>query len=247
MPEFTVKIDGDGVTPETVPIDDLLFTLAKFRDAIVAAAVDSGQSRDGIFLSVPKITPKCTLLTFHENEAAHVGTDRVARAIRFRDFSLIPGKSRKALRQLWARAGRREWTYALQNGAPEAVIDPAQGPPTDKYIKGTTSLLVYVIRVGGTVPTVLVRLPNNERRTFRVASPELAQQIGIYRRVVLFGRATWFRSTGKLADFKVTKVGAFTDKTANPAAAMEGLSAVMGHRWDGVEADEFLRQERSDD
>jgi hypothetical protein len=246
MLEFTVKIDGENVTPESVSIDDLLFTLSRFRDAIVAAAVDAGQAKQKVFLSLPKITRKCTLLTFHENEAAHAGTDKVSRAIRLRDFSIIPPISRRALKELWVRAGKRNWTYALQNGEPEALIDPVQGPPTDKYIKGKTSMLAYVIRVGGAEPRVLVRLPGGERRTFRVATPELAQQIRIYQKSVLSGDAKWFRGSRKLADFKVTRVGPFNEKTADPAAAMRALSDVMGHHWDGVDADVFLQEERTD-
>ena len=247
MLSFNVKIDGKNVSPETVSLDDLVFTLTKFRDAIVAAAVDSGQSQNDVFLSLPKITAKCCLLTFHENESAKAGTDKVARAIRQRDFSIIPQKSRTALKQLWARAGTRKWTYALQNESPEAVIDPAQGPPSDKYLKGATSIIAYVIRVGGTVPRVLVRLPTGERRTFRVESQELAKKITIYQRWVLVGQARWLISSHKLADFKVTGIGGFDAKTADPAAAMQSLSKVMGHRWEGIDADAYIQKERSDD
>jgi hypothetical protein len=150
---------------------------------------------------------------------------------------------------LWSKARNRQWTIALQNSEPEAVIDPQKGVPREQYFKGSTSIFAKVIRVGGNAPSVLVQLPNNERRTFVVSGKEVAQQLGgmLYQRVVLHGDARWLRGNRKLADFKVRKVGGYSDNTANPAETMKDLSRIMGHHWDGVNADEYLKEERYGD
>lgn len=246
---FNIKIDGENVSPETVPLEDLLATLSTMRDAIVATAVDSGHARKSVFLSLTGITKKCNLLTLVENEPARDGTARVMKAIRYRDMSLVPASARKAISRLYRKAGSKSWTIAVQNGEPEAVIDPKQGTPVERYLRGTTSLFVKVIRVGGEVPRVLVQFPNNERRTFSVVDMEVTKELGgkLYEHLVLHGDAKWMRGSRKLADFKVKRVGRYSSKTANPEQAIKGLSKIMGSRWDDINPDQYLLDERNGD
>lgn len=248
MQIFNLKIDGHNVSPETVKLGDLLDTLACVRKAIIASAVDSGKTKESVFLSLQNIQKKCNLLTIGENEEAHIGRIRVAKAIRHRDLSLVPQQARKELRHLWSKAATRSWTIAFQNSEPEATIDPLSGVPAEKYLKGNTSIFAYVVRVGGDFPTALVTLPTGKKLTVTMADPIIAKQLGerLYQHVVLNGVARWYRGTQKLAHFRVTSLGAYNDKRSDPSGAMAALAKIMGHHWQGVDADSYLSEERSE-
>ncbi len=249
MQSFNLKIDGDNVSPQTVDLGDLLDTLHNVRIAIIAAAVDEGQPRGSVFLSLQRIEKKCNLLTIGENEEARVGRIRVARAIRKRDMSLVPPESQEAIRKLWRKAAKQSWTIAFQDSEPEAIIDPAKGVPTEKYLRGKTSLFVYVLRAGGEDPTVQVKLATGQKVTFEVANSEIAVQLGerLYQYVVLKGDAKWLRGTQRIVQFKVTSIGHYNSRKASIKDTMAELSQIMGHHWKGVDADAYLREERSDD
>jgi hypothetical protein len=249
MNVFNIKIDGENVSPETVELGDLLDTLRSFRNAIIAAAVGAGQPRKEVFLSLSNIEKKCNLLTVGENSEAQAGRKQIAKAIRLRDLSIVPSVSRRELKHLWAKAASRAWTIAIQSSEAEAIINPAEGALVERYISGRTTIFAKVMRVGGAPPKVLVRLPDGERRTFQVLDKKVAEELGakLYQFAVLHGTARWFRGTQKLDTFKVTSVGSYNEKKASPADTMAALSRIMGHHWQGVDADAYLREERSND
>ena len=251
MPSFIIKIDGENVYPKTVELRHLLETLTRLRKAISAAAIDAGESPNDVFLSLTEISDKgSSLLTIDESDAASVGTSRVSQALRDGDLSLIPKPSRDELHKVWLRAKHNKWTISMHNSTPAAVIDPTRPFPATAQVRGSTSLFVYVIRAGGErSPHVLVRLPNGDKRTFSVNGKALASQLGskLYRRVVIHGDAKWFVSTRKLAEFKVTRLGSYDDQAADPGATLLSLSDAMGRHWQGVDPEEYLRDERSGD
>lgn len=251
MPSFTIKLDGRNVFPKTVDLKDLLGVLSSIRTAIEAAAIDAGESKKEVFLSLNDISDQgSALITIGESEAASVGTFRVSKALREDDLSLIPRKSRVEMRKVWTKARQKSWVIYMQNSSPtDAIIDPAKAFPAMAQIRGYTSLCALAMRVGGAKPRVLLKFPNGEKRTFDVAGEDLAKQIGarLYQQVVIHGEAKWFVSTKKLADFKVTKLGAFSQLESDPGTAIASLTDAIGRHWQGIDPEAYLREERSCD
>lgn len=250
MGSFHFKIDGDNVAPETVELGDLLSLLEDLRLAIFASAVAKGQKREDLSLYLTHIEKKCNQLTICESDSSVVGRLDVEAAIRHRDLSSIPRSGQKPLKRIWSRAVKRQWSFSFNGqGEVRAVIDPKLGMPRESVLREETTLYARILKPGGEDPTVQVQMSNGETRTFDCVDKTIAQQLGkkLYRTVALHGTASWYRGTQELKDFKVRKVGAYDDALANPAEAMRELSRIMGHHWKDVDADEYMREERSDD
>jgi hypothetical protein len=151
--------------------------------------------------------------------------------------------------KIWNKAKSRQWVIFMENKSPlRAIIDPAQEFPTTSIVRGKTSLFARVERVGGVKPRVLLVFPDGDRRTFDVSTRALAKQISgkLYERAVLIGEAKWFSTTRKLAEFRVTDIGSYDERTADPGAALRSLSDSIGKYWNGVDADEYIREERAE-
>lgn len=189
-------------------------------------------------------------LTLFESKAAAVGSRKIFSAIRNGDLSLLPGRARQSLRRLWGKTRQRNWNIHVLNSDPmPAIIDPENEPQTKLMIKGTTNIFVKIMRAGGAKPTVLVQFPSNERRTFPIANVELAQEIGnyLYRHAVLIGQAKWFPGKMQLADFRVTGLGRYREKTADPGKTLKDISPLLGQYWNDIDPESYLREERGND
>lgn len=115
-------------------------------------------------------------------------------------------------------------------------------------IEGETSLLAYIIRVGGeNPPTATIRV-DNARLTVPIVSQEVAEKLGpsLYRFVELHGKATWRASDWELTDFRILDVGPYREDKSNPRAALDELAAASDSIWDSIDPNEFVRELRED-
>ncbi len=246
---FRLVINGEGVTPATVPLEDLADILRALREAVLHAAVDAGESKSRVFLSLTKIEEGSDTLTITESQEASVGSGRILAAIHSRDLSGIPARSRQSIRKIWSKAQRRDWTIALNNGNQPAIIDPKNEFPTPRFMRGNTTLCAEILRIGGTRPRALLKLPDGTKRTFPIVSKAVAETLSpkLYRVVSLNGEAAWAVGTWKIAEFKIMSAGEFDERRADPVAAFDRMRQIAGGRWNKIDPDEYVRDQRSDD
>ena len=119
-----------------------------------------------------------------------------------------------------------------------AVIGPDTFSEVEKfaYIKGPSSILARIERVGGaTEMRCGVRLHEQARMVIcTVTSEELVRELGryIYQDVVLYGEATWLRRSFSLKNLVVTAVE--SPKTGSILSALKKIQSAGGEGWDVV-------------
>ncbi|MFP4106002.1 MAG: hypothetical protein ACLFVU_07920 [Phycisphaerae bacterium] len=118
-------------------------------------------------------------------------------------------------------------------------------------IRGQTSLLCRVVRVGGaTRPRCMVRIPGQNKAVYCSVSQKLARELGplLYREVVLEGEAVWVRDTRRVVEFDVRQV--VGRRGGKFSQARQSLRRAGADRWDTLPDCELLfskDQEGEDD
>ena len=247
--EIHMAIEGEGVKPETVSLTDLIFVLRRISTAVSATARDAGV--EDIQVSLVSIDHGSDRLTFKTDPSTYKYAARVIEAVIRRDPTKIPPIARQSLGDLWKKADQRSWKFSLQRGAGSgaiASIDPHFPLFDTPTVEGETSLLAYVIRVGGeNPPTAQIRV-QGAKLTVPVASQEVAEQLGpnLYRHVEVYGKATWRVSDWELTDFRILGVGSYAEKTSDPRGALDELAAASQGTWDEVDPAKFVKELRED-
>lgn len=247
--KIALTINGEGVSPETVPIADLIHILSQFSTALKATAESQGTLPRNINISLVDIRDGSDELTLHTDAKTHKHAQRIVDSLSSGDASGLPAKARNSLQNLWSRLNSRKWDVEVsRNGKSTAATirhdKPLFGSTTTA---GTTSVVAYIIRAGGDDPTVAIKLQTGERLTAAVESRDLAQSLGklLYKNVELIGEAMWATADFKMLTFRVTEIGKYVQEQSDPAATLETLSRLSGGLWDEIDPDEYLSDMRS--
>ena len=115
-------------------------------------------------------------------------------------------------------------------------------------IRGRTSLIVSVIRVGGEDKrTATIRLSDGRKLTATVASQELAKQLGarLYQTIEVNGEAEWSSKDVVVLEFKIDGIGNYSESSSDPVEALTKLSELSDGFWDSVDPDAYIREARS--
>ncbi|RIK72993.1 MAG: hypothetical protein DCC68_25630 [Planctomycetota bacterium] len=249
---FNIEIQGDGVAPETVRVSDLFAVLRSFGIAIEATARASATDDVDADLFLVNVDRGSNVLTLKTDDAGYVAAVACATAIKNRDFTGLPSKARESLDAIWHTARKRQWSaVVIKNGSgmPEAAIRPDSELLSSSIIRGMTSLVANIDRVGGTnPPTAKLIFLNGDSLTVPVADVELSSRLGksLYHTVSVEGEASWDSRTWRLVDFKITEIGPYNED-ADILETLGGLAVAAAGRWDDIDPDEYIRQLRSDD
>jgi hypothetical protein len=250
-PEFKIKIDGHGVSPETVQWPDLREIIGGIYDAIIATARASGVPKDDIQFALVDVVESSDTLEFVTDTATHLACQPLILAVSNRDDSGISHEAREGLERSHRRLQKKSWTATIsRNGASNtrAIIRPESplfDPPKDA-LRGGTTLLVDVLRVGGIKPTAFVRIPSGEKLTAQVASKELAAALAahLYQTVQVHCVATWGITTGQIRAIRITGIGNYFPAKANPSGALKELRILSGGYWDTISPTDFINDIR---
>lgn len=251
MPEtFTVRIQGEGVAPETLRLHDLRGILAELELALIATADRAAENDEDLFIALTAISPGSGVLHFSVGPAIHAAARALASAIKDDDLGRIPAKARQHVQELWKKTAQRNWEICLDPkiGIPGAVISRRVPLSFPAVVRGATSLLAKVLRVGGSPhPKARIELSSGEKITVAIADEAIAARLAqsLYQTAVLHGRAEWLDDDWMLASFKVTGIGDFVPPKASIMDALDDLREISGGRWDSIDPDEYLRELRS--
>jgi hypothetical protein len=248
--KIRLTIEGEGVSPETVDLADVVEFLHDIRTAIHSTALSRGAHKSAIRLSLAKVNSGSLELLLTASDQAEAGYNALVLSVETGDSSLLPQQAVKSVLSMSKKATTRNWTIGLNGaGGRSAKIGPDSLPFTASFMEGRTSLLIHLIRVGGEgARTATVRLPSGDKLTADVSGEGLAKQLGerLYQDFEVVGDATWNSRTLKVVRFKIVDIGPYMESTSDPAAAITELSSSSGDIWHDVNPDEYVRDLRAD-
>lgn len=242
------KIDGKDVSPETVPLSDLLELLANFEQAIEITA-KGGDDFGKPSVSLVGIKEGSDTLTLRANDKALTAASKISKAISTRDCSLVPAAAEEHLRAIWRKAHSRQWSIGISNSTFSATILPADDLFTISRTKGTTSIAGRLLRVGGEKPpTAQVFRDDETRITVDLSGQAMAEELGqlLYKFVALEGEATWLVPSWDMEAFRATKILPATFANRDTTAVFKDLAVTSKSLWDDIDPDDFVRDQRED-
>ncbi len=242
-----LKIEGEGVTPRTLRLSDLIAFLEKVEKAIVSIikskVVDEDIKDEDIIISLIGIEESSVALKIDspDQEIFHKAYDEFTSSIVDRDFKRLPANAEKNIREIIKLARRRNWRveFYRDRNLPSAVITPQTELFTiEETWSGETTLYGQVERVGGREPKVRVRLIDGETITIDT-NIEIAKELGrkLYSEVALEGEAIW-NKLGQIVHFKINRIVPFEDKGV--LNAFKELQTIAGSFWEGVNPEEEI-------
>ena len=246
--QFELKLDGKGVSPETVDVDDLFVILSAYRTAIVAMSKSlNAELDDAVILSLVGVRSGSDRLSVSIPSAAKPSATQISRAVQTGDWSRCSPDVRANLTAITKQLAANGRTFALPlyRRRPALLTGttpiPQGSPPLT--LTGPTTLYGEVREAGGKEPHAELVLPNNQ--TVRVEGErDTIKKLGaaLFEPISLNGEATWDAVTGRITKFRVDSWSRF-----NSESLQEGLvelAAVAGNRWEGTEAVKYVRQLR---
>jgi hypothetical protein len=247
---FRVELSGNGLTPESVDVRVLCGILMKLESAVRSAA---GQSREVAeserLLSLTGVDAGSEKLSFTASAKAAQGLKKIGRAVKRGDFSKLPPDCHSDLHHVSKELAQRSWTFKLKGTSlPEAVIseaNPIPEPEAPPRRSGPRTLYGRLTRVGGDGHLRgILQLDNGENVSIAMSEDE-ARKLAprIYEEIGIEGEADWDVDTRKVHRITLTRVLAY-EKTDILTAFRELKEAAEG-RWDGVNAKEFVKAQRS--
>ena len=244
-----IKIEGEGVSRETVDIADLAEILTAVRAAIGDGAGKRQRTRKAI-VSLESVADGSLAISLKaEPRAAEVYT-RLIRAIGSDDpRGLSPSATRGADR-LSAKARAKHWRIGLSNGdGHSALILPDKPLFSSSTFTGQTALVITVIRVGGEDKrTAQIRMTDGKTLMATVTGRDLAEKLGalLYRTIEVAGEARWSAKDGVILSLSINGIGAYAEAASDPLAAMRELNKLAGGFWDSIDPDQYVGELRSE-
>jgi hypothetical protein len=248
-----IQIDIIGPRPNEVDIEDLSRILDELRRA-VTACLPAGVATDDDSLarvSLVEVVDGSDGLVMEVQSRAAASMATLSSALRRRRYADLPTAAHTALFRVNQLTAKRKWGVRIRPNdsvaveAVEVTTPDHVTPPTDRrVISGGTELLARCLRVGGaTVPRAELRLSNHKLLHVEV-SESVARELGkrLYDEIVLRGIAEWDATDGEIRAFKVEGVTAFRSVPVD--LAFKELAAAARGRWDGIDAESFVRAVR---
>jgi len=246
---FSLKIEGEKVSPETTPWKDLKEIVDNLEESVNAIASNYKGEK---FFSLVGLKPGSNSLNFALSRTSARCMSKITESIAENKYHLLPIKSHQNLIQLSKKAVVNNWKINfLENkllNIPPAVITPETLVPDiwEQRTSGTTTIICECLRVGGAEPRAQVRLSTGEIKYFEL-SRELAKKIAerLYEMICLEGEAVWVGDEWHLGDFKPKKLLPFQD--IDPVAAFEKLRHAANGNFDNIDVNEYVNSIRSEE
>lgn len=249
-----LKITGQDIKPENLPLKELVDVLSNFEDSIVATVLrdHSDLNRKDIVISLVNIHSGSIGLDILPQLPEYVlpAYREITQSFNSDDFSNLPHPAIESLRELTAFSRRRqvEITFSSQNGQRTelARITPTTLIAALPSFSGQTTLYGYVLRVGGEKPKVMLRLPDEQSfscETTKDIAKKLANNL--YSWVGLDGIAEWSADHLKLTRFTIHSITSYRDSSA--AEAFSDLSHAFAEYYQDIhDIEQYVADLRGD-
>ena len=252
-----VRIRGEGVSPESLPLRDLLEVLRFTLEAVEATAESEGADRDDVRLSLTAVAGGSACPHLSLSPAAARAAHRFTERLNPERFAELPPRARDRTRDLIEKVRRSGWESVEFAPGGAAVAAAAVRADTDYpdrlLLRGRTTVFGYNLRPGGEGRHrgTKLRLADGSVISAKVRSAKLAKALGalLYENVCLEGEATWDALTGKIVAFRADGLADYRPPRG-AAGAREALRAVAEASsgwWRDVDPDEFVNDLRAED
>lgn len=257
--EFILKIDGPDVSPRTVDIGDLADVLKAVRGAVVAIAASVDKAEPNVSFSLVNIGDGSDELTLHCSPLIVRSARILTKALSTGRVASLPPASHSHLRALWKVTFDNGWDSCsfIGNGSAIGrgdVLSSVELFPDAALYRGYTTLYGRCYRSGGEkYKTAQLRLLDGSSITIQLKTQDLAEAIGKrhFQTVGLSGEAEWSVDGNKLVSFRAECLTEYSDresdgKESTVIQSLEALAQAAGNRWDNVDPEEFVREQRRD-
>ncbi len=137
-------------------------------------------------------------------------------------FDLMSAKARMSLSCIANFVKKKDCVAEIQNSHHGVIakFDSSLSIPSQKKIKGKTTVIGEVVRVGGSLPKVRLRLASGKELSCDT-SESVARELGhrLYDTITCRGSAVWDYTSNEILSFKIETVGAFRKGKASEAFA----------------------------
>lgn len=248
-----IRLTGNGINPQSLKAREVAELIKSLEDALfyIVSAENKELNREEIYISLTEVKDESAGFGFSPNLKAVMVTGflLIANAISSNDYNGLPIKSIKGLKEILKISKKKNCNTEFKlNREVRAVLHPSSTIeiPASAYISGYTTIYPYIKKIGGTNPTIAMRINANDPFIYIEASEEHAKKLGerLYSIVGLTGFAKWARDTKELVDFKIEKILDYKDSTSE---TFEILRNELGSYWNALEdVDEYLMDEEND-
>ncbi len=234
---MALRLPG-GVTPERLPIHDLVEIISALESGLTAIAkqIIQGQSLPKDFLialsSVRESGSTEVAVSSPTHDLADMAAAKYSVAVSTGQVESLPEESRRSVDVLRHVAQKRGLDIELKrDDKVVAVIRPVLEEAPAAVATGGSSLFGVVEDVGGAKPRIVLRIPPDERVTCE-AGEDLCLAVAprLYSHVVLEGAATWEMRTGRLLTFRAERLAPYEDV---PTAEAFGVLRKVFEESDG--------------
>lgn len=247
---FELHIRGSNLSPDAVPVSDLVDILDSL-DKALRALLSHEQQRD-FRLSLVELEAGSTVLGFTANleQEARTAFGSIVDAVRDKRVHDLPGRVHRFIDSATEFAKRHKAAIGLatsEEREPDAWIDPESVLQlATPAVKGETVLYGTVVRAGGKAPKIGLELDSGEFLPCPAPRDVVVRAGGrLYERVGVKGVAEWDTYDWAIKSFRVTELVDYAASKLTDAAAK--VRRVAGPRaWsavtDVVKAIEELRR-----
>ncbi len=247
--DIKLKIDGTGVTPASLPLDDLTFIVHHYRDAVLKHATDDDRIQAGEVVAligvekgsatpVVRFPDRFRPVAYSLTESLHANTHQQR-----------PTESHRILAEISKRCQQRGFFVRLP-GTRGKHFDigaghPFEVPPPPTFVE--SAVLYGTVRsAGGANPHAEIVTDNGKAVTVYADEPliiELAKCL--YQTIGLEGDGTYDAESHQLKSFRALRRTEFEE--TDLIAAFEELAAVSQGVWDGVDPVDYVHTLREEE
>lgn len=258
--QFEVRLEGEGLAPETLDVADLARLLPLLRKAVCSAAGIPTEPGSQAVLSLVGVRPGSAELALGGIPTVIEGVRRIYDALTDRITPMLspdalPPDAQRALHEICKFVVERDWSFRLKGpfaGRMEAVI--SRESPVEPYqprrVHGTTTIYGQVRRAISNDDdrhTVGVGLYSTGKVLTVRVTRDMVLDLGrrFLQPIGIEGEAVWDPASWEILDFTASRIIDY--QGGSPAEAFKELAEAAGDRWDGVDAEQYVREVRGED
>lgn len=249
---FILRVAGDDVTPDRLPLRDLAQLLTLIHSALDYVSPSSDESDDlqkTVFslATIKKSGSTSVAIACNDEEEGRRSFDALTKLVNARFVSDQAKRYSRGFQEA-SRKFRAPIEFREDElSKPVATIFPDEHTDAPvAVITGDTSIYGKLLRVGGADPRAMLRMDDGTTRIMKV-SASFARQLApfLYREIGLYGTAKWETEQWRLIDFDPKKLLDY-EQTSAIEAFKELAEASGPDAWEGVDVTKAIAELRED-
>jgi len=254
---YSVVIDGEGLSPETLDVTDLAKLLPRIRESVRATAgipADRGSRRQMLMSLVGVEKGSVSLRVLPSGGVMCEGMDRMIEAVALETTRLLGREASQTLYDLSQFIERQFWRVCLRSntgsGVAEISRDRPIPPPAPVRVREKRTLYGVLCKLqskpDGKGCTATIELTRGGQQTVSLSEPML-RELGkrILEPIGLEGEARVDPASWKIVEFTATALTPYRGSAVG--GVVRALRETAGDAWKGVDAVEYVKQVRSEE